>query len=845
MTLYLRHWRSLRDKDETIRSVLLKIVFLLIAILGCTAAQAQDVMNVFPITNKILLVELKDGHIDPHGIGQTAADQTTYVNPTNLTIALNKANYAISSSDDSNYTTAKNPTTVGRKSKAVDYNDEWQSVPYVWGHSIYIELPHAMQQGRSYTIQLNNIVENRNSVSFVYDVNKMRSPTVHVNQIGFPSSGPKFAYLSQWMGDFNTSTHSNGGLELDSHAGNQFRLVNYATGNTVYTGTISKRMDKTVQETGSWDFDPEKNYTHADVWQCDFSAYTGSGEFVVAVDGIGCSYPFEIGNDVTREPFYYAMKGLFWQRQGIVKQMENGQVMPRDHHPDDIVWKWDSNWGGGHDVSGFNTSSPRVHGIWGYYHDAGDWDGYVTHAKVPMSLLLLYDLAPDRFYDGDVDNKYKLSPSDASWIDEGNNGIPDLLDEASWLVKYYKRARNVLKDNYGGTGGVPAYVGRDGVPGNNITAWQDTREWYLSKESLEQTYLYAGLAAWYGVCLNKFHQLTSSGNHPDYNSWISEATAAWNWANSKTIAIDNERRARGFAAANLYRATGNTTYQSAFETYQTWEPWKGDGEWSNPSYYDMAISVYAMIPSGHNGLNTGLKSTLISEIQTKAVSTKVNNINANAFRCGMEFNQFLQLGGFTTPKLTLLAVAHKLSNDPQYLNAMKNVANYVLGGNQLNMVYLSGLGEHSDVWIFQPNGYLTNDYNSKVYSNEPFIGFTSYFGATGAASNYWFYQSKHSEYFSRTAAYPQAKDFPNSWPEAESKFHNRYSIQGGEYTVHQQNNYMIYTMGYIKAMANASASDYSPNARPTVSLNLTEGSNFPKNGCDLTVNASSDTRSVK
>ena len=113
-------------------------------------------------------------------------------------------------------------------------------------------------------------------------------------------------------------------------------------------------------------------------------------------------------------------------------------------------------------ASGFNTSSPRVYGIWGYYQDAGDWDGYVWHSKVPISLLMLYDLAPDRFYDGDVDNKYKLNASDANWIDEGSNGIPDLLDEASWLIKYHKRARNVLKDNYGGTGGCPGYVGRDG-----------------------------------------------------------------------------------------------------------------------------------------------------------------------------------------------------------------------------------------------------------------------------------------------------------------------------------------------------------------------------------------------
>jgi len=816
--------------------------FLFLSAFLLQKVQASDFMEVVPITNKILMVFIKDGHIDSYGSNQTISDNVTYVNATNLTNAMALGNYVVTSSNDGNYSSAKNPINIGRKSKAVDYNDEWQSVPYVWGHWIYIELPNALVQGKTYTVQLNNIVENKNAITFVYDVNKLRSEAVHVNMVGFPQNGPKYAYISQWMGDFNTATHAKGGLELDAtHSGAQFRLIKVSDGSTAFTGTIAKRMDKSIQETGSGDFGDEKNYSHADVWQCDFSTFTTSGEYVVAVDGIGCSYPFEISNDATREPYYYAMKGLFWQRQGIVKEIEPGKFMPRDHHPNDVTWKWDKNWAGSEDNSGFNTSSPRVYGIYGYYHDAGDWDGYVHHAKVPMSLLLLYDLAPDKFKDGEISNKYKLAEADANWINEGTNGIPDLLDEASWLIQYYKRARTTLQANYGGTGGVPGYVGRDAIPGNNITAWQDTREWYLSAENIEQTFLYAGLAAWYANCLNQFYQLTNSGNHPDFNSWVNDATAAWNWANGKGATTDSEKRAKGFAAAAMYRATANTTYQTAFQDYYNWEPSKGDGEWSNPNLIDMAMSIYSLIPSGFSGLNTTFQTTCKNEIQSKANNTKVDNSNANAFRCGIEYYQFFQLGSLNSPKMTILPVAYKLSGDAKYLDALKNAASYSLGGNQLNMTYLSGLSEKSDQWVFNPNGWLVNNYNSKVYSNEPLIGYTTYFGATG----YWFYTSAYSEYFSRTASYPLCKDWPNTWPESESKFYNRYSIQGGEFTIHQQNNYMIYTMGYIKAMSGASTGAYTANTRPTLSLNLTEGQNFAANGCDLSVSASNDTRVVK
>lgn len=809
---------------------------------GCIPSTASDLIEVLPVTNKILQVYLKDGFVDHYGLGQAVTDNKTYGIPTNLTNATALANYQISSTDDANYLTAKSPIALGRKSKGVDYNDQWSSVPYVWGHWMYIELPQAMLPGKTYTLKLNNLVENKPEITWVYDVNKLRSPTVHVNMVGFSTKGPKYAYLSQWMGDFNSGVHQNGGLELDNFQGGAFRVLSFKDGKTVFSGTIAKRMDKTVVENPAGDYAPEGNYSHADVWQCDFSQFETPGEYVVAVDGIGCSYPFEIGNNVTREPFYYSMKGLFWQRQGIVKEIEQGKLMPRDHHPDDITWRWDKNWPGGEDNKGFNEASPIVKDIWGYYHDAGDWDGYNRHNRVPMKLLLLFDLQPSKFKDGDVGNRYKLKESDANWIDEGKNGLPDLLDEASWLISYYKRARNVLKNNYGGTGGVPGYVGRDALPGNNYTAWQDTRLWYLSAENLEQTYAYAGLASWYAICLNEYHQLTNTGNHPDYQSWLDEGIAAWTWANAKTAVSEDEQRARGFAAACLFRATGVSTYQTAFEAYLNWDKSIGYGEWSSPNYFDLAASVYVLTSQSQPGLNKTLYEKVKGIITGICDNLKLAAVEGNAFRNCTEKYQFFSLGSINTVRQTLMPVLHTLTGDEKYLNGLKNCVSYALGGNQMNMVYISRLGEYSDTWLFTPNAWLVNDYNSKVYTNGVNIGYTSYYGDT----RYWFYTSSFSEYWSRTASYPDAREFGiNKWPEGEGKFTNQYSIQGAEFTIEAQNAYMIYAMGYVNAMSGSSTDPYTPNSKPTVSLNLTEGGSFPSNGCNLSVNASSDTRSVK
>jgi endoglucanase len=806
-----------------------------------------DLLEILPVTDKILALHFRDGHIDTYGTWETVDDNVLYLDTLNLDEAERKENYILLGVDDLNYSAGKLPVHIGRKSKGLEYQGGNMNPPFIMQHWIYIELPHALQQGKTYTLQLQNLGGNRNSYSFTYDVYKTRSETVHVNMVGFPVQGPKIAYLSHWMGDFDTPVHRNGGLNLDDKGGTEFRIIEFSSGKTAYKGNIYKRMSKTDRETDNADF-PGGNYTNADVWECDFSSFKTPGEYVVAVDGIGCSFPFEIGDNVTREPFYYAMKGLFWQRQGIVKEIEPDSVYPRAHHPDDITWRYDKNWivDTGYDESGFNKESPQIKGIWGHYYDAGDWDGYTHHNRVPAHLLLLYDLAPGQFYDGEANNRYKLHQND-EWIIESRNGKPDLLDEASWLIEFHRRARHVIMKQ-GGTGGVPGYVGRDAIPhSNRLPAWEDTREWYLSGENPLATFWYAGLAAYYAINLNQFQKAqVGPGNHPEYSKWLQEAVEAWAWAGSRNLDTAEGRRVKGFAAACLYRATGEEIYQSVFEDYWKWEPNKSHDEVAGVNIWDISAALFALIPSDQKGLNTALQSECRNHIIDRADS-RAAEVHSKGFRNGMTRSQFLQLGAFTTARTTTLAVAHRLTGDDDYLSTMQHIVNYVLGGNQLNLTYLSGLGERSDHWIFQPSAYLVSNKNSKVYTPENYPGQTSYFGGTGLSSEYWHKTGtwKWSEYFSRMASWPQAAEPPSTWPGAEQKFQNRYSIQGAEFTIHQQMNHMIFSMGYIKAMNSKNREEYNPAPRPLIKLNLCEGEPFAKSGCWLSVDASENTRLVE
>ncbi|NJO03977.1 MAG: hypothetical protein HC880_21920 [Bacteroidia bacterium] len=47
------------------------------------AVLASDLIEGLPATNKILMVYIKDGHIDSYGVGQEPANNITYVNRRN------------------------------------------------------------------------------------------------------------------------------------------------------------------------------------------------------------------------------------------------------------------------------------------------------------------------------------------------------------------------------------------------------------------------------------------------------------------------------------------------------------------------------------------------------------------------------------------------------------------------------------------------------------------------------------------------------------------------------------------------------------------------------------------
>ncbi|NJK93935.1 MAG: hypothetical protein HC905_02515, partial [Bacteroidales bacterium] len=337
------------------------------------------------------MLHMKDGYAIYHKNGEARNHESVVVELLNSTDASNTFAYTISSIDDANYTSPKNPTSIGRKTKGSEFTwmcQTWDNTKgcintdpdHVKEHWIYLSLPTPLVNGKTYVFQT-SVAGNGNTWTFIYDETKLRSEAVHVNQIGYSTrSAQKYGYVYHWMGD-------KGGLDLSAFNNAAFSLIDVNTGSSAFSGQLKFRKSKTNAETGQITDTPNANFLSADVYECDFSSFNTPGEYVLKVDGIGSSFPFKIAGDIYRMPFYTAIRGLYHNRSGIeLKQPYTEYTRPAPHNPNItpgfsgklrysssrfVDWKSEDNDPADKPVIEAADKGPI--NTWGWYQDAGDW----------------------------------------------------------------------------------------------------------------------------------------------------------------------------------------------------------------------------------------------------------------------------------------------------------------------------------------------------------------------------------------------------------------------------------------------------------------------------------------
>ncbi len=316
----------------------------------------------------------------------------------------------------------------------------------------------------------------------------------------------------------------------------------------------------------------------------------------------------------------------------------------------------------------------------GGHHDAGDYNPR-SHIDVAQNLMDAYELAPKKFWDGQLN------------IPEKGNGIPDIVDEALWALKLWIGLQD--KD-----GGVFNGTESDGDPNFVQTAELDPKGDFAWAKDSKGSFLFAGAMAQASRILN------SLGRDEMAKDYLSRAERAYEWGkqykpNTKNMNAFGEYAIslRAYAAAQLYHTTYNTNYHEDFIEFTPWakEP-KAKMITDNHSY-DLSLAAYAYAIIPDNKSNLKLKDSVIRALEEE-VEMYINGSEKMAYKFIRHPFAPITWGTgayehFLVPVWHAWGVTRDKKKRKEYFEWMIRTADNTLGANPLNISWIVGLGERT------------------------------------------------------------------------------------------------------------------------------------------------------
>jgi hypothetical protein len=741
--------------------------------------QGAKLIEVRTVDDEHLMVHWQDGTVeykdDGEGKGALMGHETgggdvlkTFDPPLDIPKATSAASYSLVSSDDGNYSNPIQATHAYRKTKVNGNTNKWPEPPFTLEHTIFLKLPRKLEQGKHYTLTIDPAVStDTTSRDFTFDAYSSVTEALHVNLIGYnpAHTAMKSADLYMWLGD-------GGARDYSAYAGRPVFLVDVATGQKHAAGKVA------FWKKGGADFGGH-NLTKSDVWTCDFSDFTGTGKFRLAIEGIGCSPEFQIAREAFFQPYRFSVRGFYYMRIGEPKTMTPIPRQPRfipDVDPPDFkvyrttfepghpdwkalrgdVWDRKEEW-----AKYKEPGDPTNPDAYGGHSDATDWDRHGGHVSIIWDMLLPYYLSLGKLNEDNLD------------IRESANGIPDIIDESLNEIDFWLRLRD-------GKGGYAFGINNPGP---------DHKAMYQAGARPYMAWVSALNCAMVADCFR------IGGNEALRQKYQDEAIKAWNFANDEDLdfsfGIGNGatrgRDLKMMAGAFLYNLTGDRKYEDAMaadavvknQTTSLDERGKYCQFWGVAAYLMCAREKWQ--PIHHPQLLANMKAAILHE----AVEKNVNPSQQRPSRRSSD-NAY---GWFqSTQMVHPLIIGHAISTDPaqqeQLLRAMILEADYGLGRNPMNMVQMTGLGSRHVDDIYTTG---RNDGTPGVHP-----GHTPYMNAgawgRGFMADPMWYASK---------GYPTW----DKWPHGEALWPAPYCFSNNEFTPQQTMRGKMALLGYLWALA--------------------------------------------
>lgn len=405
----------------------------------------------------------------------------------------------------------------------------------------------------------------------------------------------------------------------------------------------------------------------------DISSLTQPGKYVIEIDG-GKRAPFEIGNDVYRLALWLSMRGYYGQRCGCNVDLGDGYSHPACHAAAEF-----------HATSG-KSGPAKNHGGW---HDAGDYGRYIVNSGISTGTLLwTWELLSRTVRNLDLK------------IPESGGKVPDFLAEIKWNLDWML----TLQDSDGGAWhkqtsenfcgfvmpqddhAISYIIGTGAAPYKSTCATADLAA------------VAAIAARCYGPYDDAFAKTCAEASKRAY-AWASKNPDV-PFKNPNGIRTgeygDGDCRDELFwAAAELWRTTGDEQYRKAFETGIAYLQSDKGPKIKTPGWNDLSAFAFWTYAMANRKDATATLVAQIRESSARAGEKLVRNSRQNGYGNTMSISDYTWGSNSVAANQSLqLIVADRLQKNDDFRSAAVENLHYLLGRNCWDLSWVTQLGRN-------------------------------------------------------------------------------------------------------------------------------------------------------
>jgi endoglucanase len=300
----------------------------------------------------------------------------------------------------------------------------------------------------------------------------------------------------------------------------------------------------------------------------------------------------------------------------------------------------------------------------GGYHDAADYDCFTYHLRATAQNLDAYEMAMAAFRDGDLN------------IPESGNGVPDLLDEAEWALRFWREQQTA-------EGAVPK-----GRCNDQDSRRQDHVRWApfgIFLPDRASNLEYAAVAATFAR-VYRAHRAELAA------TYLASAVKAFDWALAQPEDTKDESRDAFllWSAGALFRATGDPRFNALFAERFVQTGFRA--HWKLASLGPLMRWPYVRCEQA--GTDGAIQAKLRAEIVASADYQVQRRIDAEGYRWGGDSTRGMGWGdgnggGHYAESLVR---AWWLTGEQKYFDAASLNADFQLGCNPLSKTFITGMG---------------------------------------------------------------------------------------------------------------------------------------------------------